>query len=380
MILKILAIVLALVGLTPAMAQTGNASEGTWKTAFYKRGFVGTYNGSWSGGEGLTLRMPVPIYFDGTKVRVWLKSNRGEPIGIARLTLAKGLNRQGEITGQPSPISFAGSPSLTIESSGKDVMSDEVAIPVSEGLWYLQQNYSMPKSIYAYDADGHFAGPADGHDLPKFENKKKGSWPSNVYRIDVFTADPRPVIACWGDSITQGAYSTPLTGNRYPELLAGLLKQPTLNLGVNGDLGTFSGGAPSTIRGLDGVGTVIFLMGINDIISGKITHPDEYVGKVKSVVAQFKQQGQKVYLGTIMPSKGYAKFDADPAKETFRLAINDWIRGDSGADGFIDFDAALRDPADPAKLQEALQDDWLHPNDAGYQKMAETAAAKLKNP
>ena len=41
------------------------------------------------------------------------------------------------------------------------------------------------------------------------------------------------------------------------------------------------------------------------------------------------------------------------------------------------FDAALADPANPAKLKAEYQSDWLHPNDLGYQKMAETAAKSL---
>ncbi len=38
----------------------------------------------------------------------------------------------------------------------------------------------------------------------------------------------------------------------------------------------------------------------------------------------------------------------------------------------IDFDAALRDPADPTRLNANLQSgDWLHPNDAGYRAMGD---------
>jgi lysophospholipase L1-like esterase len=44
----------------------------------------------------------------------------------------------------------------------------------------------------------------------------------------------------------------------------------------------------------------------------------------------------------------------------------------SGAfDGVIDFDQALRDPADPLRLLPAYDSgDHLHPNDLGYQAMA----------
>lgn len=376
--MKLLTFVLG--GLCVTWVTAGAAeAEGQWKTAFYKRGFCGTADAVWFGGEGATQRMPIPVYFDGSKARVWFKGNRQEEVVLARMSLVKAANRQGEISGKPQDFSFQGQPSLTLPAMAKEVVSDEVAMPVSAGLWYLQQNYSSPKYEYAYDADGVYFSPGDATDSPSLADLKKGAWPGNAYRIDVWTADPRPVIACWGDSITQGAYSTPMSGNRYPERLAGLIGQPTINLGVNGDLATYAGGVPSTLRSLNGVGTVVFLMGINDIISGKFTTPEDYIKPVTKMIGGLRQDGKRVFLGTIMPSGGYEKFDADPAKETLRLAINEWIRNRSGADGVIDFDEALRDPASPGKLQEALQDDWLHPNDAGYQKMAETAAAKLKS-
>jgi lysophospholipase L1-like esterase len=38
----------------------------------------------------------------------------------------------------------------------------------------------------------------------------------------------------------------------------------------------------------------------------------------------------------------------------------------------IDFDKATRDPSDPTRLLPAYDADHLHPNDAGYQAMANT--------
>ena len=54
------------------------------------------------------------------------------------------------------------------------------------------------------------------------------------------------------------------------------------------------------------------------------------------------------------------------------------IRTSSGADGIVDFDKALADPADPEKLNAAYQSDWLHPNDAGYAQMALAASKVVK--
>jgi lysophospholipase L1-like esterase len=38
----------------------------------------------------------------------------------------------------------------------------------------------------------------------------------------------------------------------------------------------------------------------------------------------------------------------------------------------IDFDAAVRDAAEPSKFREDYQSgDWLHPSDVGYRAMAQ---------
>jgi hypothetical protein len=59
------------------------------------------------------------------------------------------------------------------------------------------------------------------------------------------------------------------------------------------------------------------------------------------------------------------------AGEATREAVNTWIRTSGAFDGVIDFDAAMRDPADPLRLNPAYDSgDHLHPDDAGYQAMA----------
>lgn len=59
--------------------------------------------------------------------------------------------------------------------------------------------------------------------------------------------------------------------------------------------------------------------------------------------------------------------------------VNAWIRSNaSGADGVIDLDAAMRDPAAPSRLLAACDSgDHLHPNDTGYQAMADAIDLSL---
>jgi lysophospholipase L1-like esterase len=52
--------------------------------------------------------------------------------------------------------------------------------------------------------------------------------------------------------------------------------------------------------------------------------------------------------------------------------VNAWIRSSGTFDAVVDFDQAVRDPADPRRVLAAYDSgDHLHPNDAGYQAMAD---------
>jgi len=360
-----------------AACAIGRADEPTWKTAYVKRGMVGMFDSKWAGGLEGTQRMRTPLQFDGTQVRVYVKGGHEEEVELIKMALVKGADDEGSITGTPFPILFGGVENLKLENRSKTAVSDELAIPVTKGTWYIEDQYASEKFPYAYAVDHGTCEPGDvfaKETLDKPLTCRTGI----LTRVDVLTTDPRDSILCYGDSITAGFNSTPNTDQSYPAILGKLLNRPVLNLGQNGDLVLFAKGMPGAARDLCGVDTVVFLMGINDIISGsKVDSAKAYGEIVQEVIAACHKQNKKIYIGTILPAGGHEKFDADPAKETLRKEINDWIRLGNDADGVIDFDAALADPANPAKLKAEYQSDWLHPNDLGYQKMAETAAKSL---
>ncbi|GGS84762.1 hypothetical protein ACFFV7_46730 [Nonomuraea spiralis] len=63
--------------------------------------------------------------------------------------------------------------------------------------------------------------------------------------------------------------------------------------------------------------------------------------------------------------------------EKTRDAVNQWIRDGGEYDAVVDFERVLADPRDPDRLRPEYNDrdgqegDWLHPNDAGLDAMAE---------
>ena len=80
--------------------------------------------------------------------------------------------------------------------------------------------------------------------------------------------------------------------------------------------------------------------------------------------------GIKVIGCTLTPYKGAAYYSEEG--EVKRHALNNWILTSGAYDATVDFDAATKDPNDPKQIRPDFNiRDHLHPNDAGYQAMAE---------
>lgn len=366
-----------LLPLALVLSASAFAQEGTWKTAYVKRGFVGMADSSWIGGPSTTIRMRTPLQYDGTKVRVYVRGGFEHETELSKMALIKGADDTGKITGTPFPILFKGTPGLKLEKGLKSAVSDEATIPITRGTWYVEDQYASAKFPYAYEIDKGYSDPGDAfvkESLAKSLSMRAGI----VYRVDVFTTDPRASIVCYGDSITHGVGSTPNTGRSYPAILSKLLDRPVLNLGQNSDVAAQNAFCYNAAHELSGADTLVFLMGINDIVLGsRVKTVKDYSDILQQIIANSHRLKLKIYIGTIPPAGGLAAFDKDPNKETMRRDFNTWIAQGHGADGVIDFSAALTDPADPRKLRADCQTDWIHPNDLGYQKMAETAAKVL---
>jgi lysophospholipase L1-like esterase len=88
-----------------------------------------------------------------------------------------------------------------------------------------------------------------------------------------------------------------------------------------------------------------------------------------------------VFGGTLTPfvgSDSYGGRYGSPQGERQRQALNAWIRRSKAFDGVLDFDKAIRDPADPTRMLSTYDSgDHLHPNDAGYAAMAASISIPL---
>ena len=105
----------------------------------------------------------------------------------------------------------------------------------------------------------------------------------------------------------------------------------------------------------------------------RIRTPKDLIDAYRQLISRAHARGVKLIGATITPCEGvdlpgyYSE-----SKEAVRQSVNNWIRTSGSFDAIIDFDAVLRDPDHPSRLLPRFaSEDNLHPNDLGYQAMAD---------
>jgi lysophospholipase L1-like esterase len=203
--------------------------------------------------------------------------------------------------------------------------------------------------------------------------------------VDVVAPARTSLIVAFGDSITEGARSTPDTNHTWPAELSARLAAnrstanvAVANMGIGGNRVLRDIAGASALARFDrdvlsqpGVKWVMMLEGINDIGRGNIepASADDLIGAYKQIIERAHAHGIRVIGCTLTPYEGanYAREEG----EAIREAVNTWIRTGRAFDGVVDFEAATRDPNNPKRIRADFDPgDHLHPNDAGYEAMA----------
>jgi lysophospholipase L1-like esterase len=344
-----------------------------------------------------TLRQIVHVSLGGDRVRVVLSNAFGTTplaIGAAHVALRAGEAPDAKIDAKSDrPLTFSGSPSTAI-AAGAIAVSDPVSlsIPAFADLAvdiYLPGDTAASASPLTTHAGalqtnylsnaGNFAGAAE---FPV--STTTPSW-FFLARVEVAAPAPAAAVVAFGDSITDGTRSTANTNSRWPDYLAKRLaaanvRMGVLNEGIAGNRVLCDGAGVSALARFDrdvlvqpGATYVIVLESINDIGIGRSspspTAADLIAGH-RQLIERAHARGLRIIGATLTPYEGAAY--ATPEGEAKRQAVNEWIRHGKEYDGVIDFDAAVRDAAAPARIQAQFNPgDNLHMNDAGYKTMAD---------
>ena len=340
--------------------------------------------------DNQTVRQVVRLSQGGDSVRIRFTNEYGEqPLEIGAATIAR-VGFDGLVAGEPVVVTFSGRSSAIIPA-GAPMLSDPVAFSAkaleSVSISIFLAGPTGPCTChFAATATGYISGPGD-FTRAGFEAKETFTNRAFISAVEVEAA-PAATIIAFGDSITDGTNSTPNTDRRWPDILAARLSasrqaRGISNQGIAGNrvlshqLPIFGESALARfdrdVLSVPNAKWLIVLEGINDIGMGAAAPPsaDQIIAGYRQMIARVRPHGIRVYFATLLPYEGARYFHENG--ETVRQAVNAWIRTSGEADGLIDFDAAVRDPANPRRMKAELQSgDWLHPNDAGYRVMGES--------
>jgi lysophospholipase L1-like esterase len=333
-----------------------------------------------------------------------------------------GLQETGGIVsaGSNTRVRFDGKPSVTLQP-GESRFSDAVVLPFARRASVPSlDGRKLAVSFHAVGSTGpmtwHAKALQTSYVTPPGSGSVGGDETDAAFRFTttswyfldaVEMSAPRTtqVIACLGDSITDGTGSTLNGDDRLPDVLGARLRRAegsrfsVVNAGIGGnritgpspyDAKTPFAGGPSALDRLErdvltlsGLSTIIWLEGINDLSSGSTA--DAVIAGIKEGVSRIRARGGiRIVMGTITSALGAATAAGTPEVEARRQAVNTFIRTSGIFDGVVDFDAATRDAA-TGRLRPEFQPnssvggpgDALHPNRAGYLAMGHAVDLRL---
>jgi lysophospholipase L1-like esterase len=355
--------------------------------------------------EDQTVRERVRVSVGGDRICIRLSNEHGTaPLQLGAVTVAAPTDPAGVNAGSVQTVTFGGRSSVTIPA-GAPVLSDPVEFPVANGAEISVSLY-FPKRVTAPTRHGlalkrAVVSPRGDHTrAEKIEPVAVSE--SSVLLSAVLVPAPlsRRLVVAFGDSVIDGDGSTVDADRNWPSNLARRLGKTSdgsqvavVNAGIAGNRLLGDGYGVSALARFDrdalalpGVTHVVLLEGLNDIafpgatLNGRLLAdpadartPGDVIGAYRQLIARAHASGVKLIGATLTPFEG-AELPGyySESKESMRLAINKWIRTSGAFDAVIDFDAVLRDPDHPSRvLPRFASEDHLHPNDAGYQAMAD---------
>ncbi len=355
--------------------------------------------------KDLTLRYPVFMCFDGSRIRLHFSNLTGtEPVTLQACVAGTAADeRIGMVT---KDVTLNGKKKITVQPGGEAVSDEmEFAVRAGEALTvsiylegYTQMNAGVlitgPLSKGFYSYGNHMYD----EDLP-LDLSRQTSWIYFLNTIDVLTEEKNHALICYGDSITAQSWPDYLSLRAWEE---GYRDISVIRRAVSGtrilrqyDNITYAAyGLKGETRfpvemNTAGADTVLIQHGINDIIHPVGTDVNPFrpwrdlptakemeEGFEELYIKYARSLGMKVWGGTLIPIRGWRTYET--FREELKNEFNEWLRNTPLLDGCVDFDAALRDPEHPEGFRKEYDSgDHLHPSEAGYRAMAAAIPEEL---
>ncbi|MET3723214.1 SGNH/GDSL hydrolase family protein [Sphingomonas trueperi] len=348
-----------------------------------------------------TLRQIVRLQGPATRLRVRFTNRFGTaPLTIDGATIARATDTASPRIDPATlrPLRFGGATAVTIPA-GADYWSDPVDVKDAGGTdlaisLYVANPPAQQTGHPGSRATSYIVHGNHGADPDLTGAKTVDHW-FQIAGIEAVAPKARAIVA-FGDSITDGYGVKPNTNARWTDALQrrlraapGMGEVAVLNAGIGGNRLLNDGLGPNALARFDhdvigqpGVTHLIVLEGVNDL--GTLTREApvpaaahsalvvRMIDAYRQIVTRAHARGIKAIGATIMPYAGSGYYHPDAQNEADRQAVNHWIRTPGNFDAVIDFDAAMRDPADPKRLRKDYDSgDGLHPSVAGYAAMAQ---------
>lgn len=331
--------------------------------------------------------------------------------------------------GTNTPVTFNGGSANVTIPVGQEIWSDAVTLSwvkspddiLLDGrnlaVSFAVQGTSGPMTLHSVAFQTNYLGASNSGDHTN-ENLDF-SYPFTTTSwffldgVDVMAPANTQVVCAFGDSITDGTFSSLSTNDRWMNFLSRRLHEAygnTISIVNEAISGNTVNNPPRTgqaavdrldrdVLGLSGLTSVIWLEGINDMGGGQ-QPTSTVISGYQNVVPRLHAKGVRVIGATILssfkPDQNYASSPlgttngplyGSPDTYAKVQTVNDFIRTSGLFDGVADFFAATINSATGAFKPEFSVSstdlssvDFLHPNRAGLLAMANSVNLSLVGP
>jgi lysophospholipase L1-like esterase len=345
-----------------------------------------------------TVRQIIHLHRGGTEFRLHISNLFGRdtltigPMRVAAHTGSGGIDPSTDVA-----VTFNGAGSLKIPP-GESVLTDPVPVRLADDSELAASMFvgapSGPATYHPTALHTSYASTGNTTADAVMRNAEPVTSLFWITGVDALVEESAPVVAAFGDSLTDGVGTTLGANCRYPDYVARRLGRGVLNLGIGGNrlLRDGFGEAGLTrferdVLHIPGVSHVIVQLGINDIgLAGTMRllpapTAEDIIDGLTSLAQRARAAGITPICATLPPCAGLASIPREEtpfpgyfseAGEQIRLGVNEWIRSTSEFEAVLDIDAALEDPDRPGFLAPDFDSgDHLHPADAGASAMAQ---------